>query len=418
MRRFLTVTGFTALLTIMRMFTGIIIAKVVAIYAGPTGMAMLGQLQSLIATLSGISNASVGSGLVRYTAENKSNGYDACKVWWRASLQIALSLMVVTIVTCLTFSREIALFVFDNHEYDWIINLAAVCLPLSILNSVVNSILNGLEEYKKYIILGILSLIISTSLMVSLTAFYGIYGMLVFTSFGAGVSGFILFILCIRAPWAKFKFWWGETTPEARQKIGNYALMAITSAIFGPLSLVLVRNTIIAEAGWDSAGQWQSVYRISEVYLAVITTALGTYFLPRLARCKSDIEIVDNILQTLKVVIPMVIFMSLTIYMLRDFIILALFTDSFYGARDLFNFQIIGDVLKVASWVISFPLLSKGMTKGYILSECIANANFVFLTYLFVMHVGVEGANIAYAVNYGCYLIFIAFYMHKKLKLR
>ena len=37
-------------------------------------MAMLGQVQSMVTSLNGIINAPVGSGIVRYTAENKVRG--------------------------------------------------------------------------------------------------------------------------------------------------------------------------------------------------------------------------------------------------------------------------------------------------------------------------------------------------------
>ena len=51
MSKIISVTAFTALLTFFKMLSGFAIAKVVAIYTGPTGMAMLGQVQSVICLL-------------------------------------------------------------------------------------------------------------------------------------------------------------------------------------------------------------------------------------------------------------------------------------------------------------------------------------------------------------------------------
>ena len=48
MKRLLKVTAMTGLLTLLRMAMGFVIAKVVAVYTGPAGMAMLGQVQSKI----------------------------------------------------------------------------------------------------------------------------------------------------------------------------------------------------------------------------------------------------------------------------------------------------------------------------------------------------------------------------------
>ena len=97
MKRLLSVTGFTALLTLLRMCSGFIIAKVIAIYAGPTGIAMLGEIQSVVAILNGIASAPVGSGIIRYTAENIDQGFDQCSPWWRASLKWVIGLLLIII---------------------------------------------------------------------------------------------------------------------------------------------------------------------------------------------------------------------------------------------------------------------------------------------------------------------------------
>ncbi|MGL4894240.1 MAG: O-antigen flippase, partial [Shewanella sp.] len=97
MKRLLKVTAMTGLLTLLRMAMGFVIAKVVAIYTGPTGMAMLGQVQSMVGSLNGIINAPAGSGVVRFTAEYKEQGFDACAPWWRAALQWVLIISTIAI---------------------------------------------------------------------------------------------------------------------------------------------------------------------------------------------------------------------------------------------------------------------------------------------------------------------------------
>lgn len=86
MRKLLSVTFFSGLLTLAKMGSGFVIAKIVAIYTGPSGMAMLGQIQSIVTSFNGIVNAPVGSGIVRYTAEFEKEGVEGCAPWWKASL--------------------------------------------------------------------------------------------------------------------------------------------------------------------------------------------------------------------------------------------------------------------------------------------------------------------------------------------
>ena len=86
--------------------------------------------------------------------------------------------------------------------------------------------------------------------------------------------------------------------------------MAMASAISMPLALIAVRKIIISNVGWDAAGQWQAVWKISEVYLSVMTMALGIYFLPQLSKLKSYIEIRREINSAALIIVPLVIIMA------------------------------------------------------------------------------------------------------------
>ncbi|WP_277342570.1 O-antigen translocase [Vibrio owensii] len=206
---------------------------------------------------------------------------------------------------------------------------------------------------------------------------------------------------------AKAKFWWGEVTPSARKDIGGYMLMAITSALTVPTSMIIVRNILIENVGWEAAGHWQAVWKISEVYLGVITMALGTYYLPRLSSLKDVDAIVSEIHKTALIIIPLISAMAISIYLLRDLAISLLFTDEFRNARSLFAIQLVGDVVKILSWLYAFPMLSRGAVKWFVLSEVIFASTFVLFTYMLVQDYGVSGANLAYLLNYTLYFIFV-----------
>ncbi|EDW4359829.1 oligosaccharide flippase family protein, partial [Salmonella enterica subsp. salamae] len=97
MKKILSVTTFTGMLTLLRMAAGFLMAKVIAIYLGPTGMAMLGQVQNIVAILNGLITAPVSPALIRYTAENFDGAYLKCSPWWRASLGWVLIFILILI---------------------------------------------------------------------------------------------------------------------------------------------------------------------------------------------------------------------------------------------------------------------------------------------------------------------------------
>lgn len=407
MKRLLKVTVMTGLLTLLRMAMGFVIAKVVAIYTGPTGMAMLGQVQSMVGSLNGIINAPAGSGIVRFTAEFKEQGFDACTPWWRAALQWVLIISAIAIPGGLLLAEPIATWLFQDKTLAWVVIATVSVLPLAAIGTLCNSVINGQQLYRRYVGLGMLSALISGGVMLAMIALYNIQGALLAAAVQSALIGVVMLIANLRQPWFKLRYWWGAVDPKARKQIGGYMLMAITSALTVPVSLIFVRNILITQVGWDAAGQWQAVYKISEVYLGVITMALGTYYLPRLASLSGVDAIVGEINKTARVIIPIVATMAFGVYILRDVAISLLFTNAFHSARDLFAIQLTGDVIKIASWLFAYPMLSRGATKWFMSTEILFALSLVALTYLLVSYIGVKGATIAYLVNYIVCLLYV-----------
>lgn len=407
MKKLLKVSALSGLLTLLRMAMGFVIAKAVAVHAGPTGMAMLGQVQNLVSCLNGIINAPSGSGVVRFTAENYKEGFAACTPWWRASLYWTIVIAVFTLPVGLYFSSFIADWLLHDPSLAWIIVITVSVLPISAIGTLCNSVINGQQLYRRYITLGMVSTMLSSVVMLGLIIIAGINGALLAAAVQSALIGIVMLIANLRQPWLRASHWWGAKDVQARKEIFGYMLMAITTALTVPVSLMLVRNILVSEVGWEATGQWQAVWKISEVYLGVITIALGTYFLPRLASLTSVDAILIEIQKTAQVVLPIIIVLSLIIYFLRDLIILLLFTDKFSSSADLFAVQLCGDVIKVASWLYAYPMLSRGAAKWFISTEIIFSTTFIILTYVLVDYTGISGVTWAYLINYLFYFIFV-----------
>jgi O-antigen/teichoic acid export membrane protein len=389
------------------MASGFVIAKIVAIYTGPSGIAMLGQVQSLVSALNGIVAAPGGSGVVRYTAERHASGLNGCAPWWKAALKWIGWLLAVVIPTTCIFAKPLAQWVFGDVNYFWLVILTALALPLSAANTLVASVINGQHQYRRYVGLGMISVIVATLIMVVLVMTANLNGAMIAAALFTSISGLVMLMGSIRQPWFRLKYWWGDTDKAQLQGIGSYVAMAVTSALTVPVALLMVRNILINQVGWEQAGHWQAVWKISEVYLGVVTVALSTYFLPKLASLAGTSEILKEIKVTAKIVMPIVLLMAIAVYLLRDIAISLIFTDAFRPARDLFAVQLAGDVVKILSWLYAYPMLSRGATKWFMGTEIIFSISFVVFAYFFIAKYGVQGANIAYTLNYSLCLIFI-----------
>jgi len=72
---------------------------------------------------------------------------------------------------------------------------------------------------------------------------------------------------------------------------------------------------------------------------------------------------------------------------------------------ELFKWQLIGDVIKISSWLLSYLMLAKAMTQLYVYTEIIFSAIFVYLSISFIDRFGLIGVTYAFCLNYVLYLI-------------
>ncbi|EOU9921840.1 O114 family O-antigen flippase, partial [Escherichia coli] len=396
MKKLLTVTFFTGMLTFFKMISGFIISKIVAIYTGPSGIVLFGQIQSIVSALNGVINSPVGPGIVRFTAENHRKGLEHCYKWWIAGLSWVCIISAIIIPLSITLSSHIAFWTLGSEKYSWVIILTACLLPLTAIGTFISSVINGFQNYKVYVLLGIISAFLSLIIMIALIVFGKINGALLAISVQNALIGGVMIIYASSQPWFNLRWLYGRVHKTYYKDIQRYIVMAITSAIVVPGSLIIVRNIIIHYVGWTEAGYWQAVWKISETYLAIITIALSTYYLPRLSSLSQKDDIIKEISSSLKIIIPLVMFFSMGIYLSRDFIISLLFTKEFLGARMLFQVQLIGDILKIASWLYAYVMISKGMTQLFVISEVLFSLLFISFSLVFIRCYGLIGVTYAY----------------------
>lgn len=413
MRKVLKITIMSGGLTFLKMLMGFVIAKVVAIYTGPAGLATLGQMQSLISALNGIVGAPVSNGIVRYTAENHSISYEDCSPWWRAAVIWVLIISCLLVPVGIGFSKYISFWIFHDNSYFWIICLSLILLPITATGILINSVINGHQNYKRFIFLGLISTVFSSVLMLILIFLYKIEGAIIAAAVQYSLIGLILILANYREPWFNLNYWLGRTSKKNLAKTGEYMAMALITAITTPLSIVIIRNILVTNVGWDNTGSWQAVWKISEVYLGVITMALSTYYLPQLSKLKNHDEIINEIKRTAMAIMPIVIILALFIYLVRDYLIIILFTKEFMQAKDLFLVQLAGDIIKILSWMLAFPMIAKGATKWYISSEIFFSILLIIIAYILIPVYGAHGANYAYLINYTLYLLFVFFNIKK-----
>jgi polysaccharide transporter, PST family len=390
---------FSAIATIVRMINGFIVIKIIAIYGGPTGLALIGQLQSVLTMTQIIGSGAINNGVIKYTAEY---GDDILrkKHLWNAAVKISLMTTIPVAFVMFVFSDDIALIILKSYEYTFVFKLLAITLIFFVLNSLMLSILNGQKEIVSLTIITIIQSFISLILTIGLVYFFGLKGALSALVIGQSIVFFVALRFFIKKSWFGVEILKTKFDKVICKKLLKFSLMALTSAVTVPVSQLFLRNYIGENLSWNDAGYWDAITRVSSAYLMVITTTLSIYYLPKLSSIIETPKLRREIWNGYKFIMPLVIIGAFLIYFLKDQIIVVLFTKEFLPIAELFFWQLIGDVLKIGSWLLGNLLLAKAMAKLFIGVEIVFATSFVVLSLLFVDLYGLIGITMSYALNY------------------
>lgn len=391
------------------------INKVLAIYVGPAGYAAIGQFQNAVQIITTFASGAINTGVTKYTAEYGEESEKQIKVWRTASTISIIGALVSGVLIAI-FHQPIAGLVFHSQEYASVFLWFAASLVFFVLNSLLLSILNGKKEIVKYVIVNITGSFFSLVVTGLMVLKFQLYGALVGLAIHQSLNFFVIGFFLAKSEWFKLKYFFGKIDKQVALNLGKFTAMALTTAACVPVSHILIRNYLGSTLGWDAAGYWEAMWRLSGAYLMFVTTTLGVYYLPRLSELKTGQEIKHEILNGYKIILPAAAVCGLIIYLLRDFIISVLFTKDFTPMRELFAWQMLGDTLKIGSWILAYLMLGKAMTKLFIVTEIAFSASFYGLTILFVSQFGLEGTTLAHAINYALYWATMGYLILYKLK--
>ncbi|HEY9134268.1 MAG TPA: O-antigen translocase [Pseudomonadales bacterium] len=404
-----------AIAVAIRMLTLLGLNKILAIYVGPSGYAVIGQFQNALTMVMTFAGGAINTGVTKYTAEYYASESQQHTVWQTAFI-ISLVFTFVISIFMAVFNRWLAEVIFKDAANGSIFLWLSVTLILFVLNSLLLAIINGKKEIRLYITINIAGSLIALVFTGFLTYFYGLYGALISLVTNQSVVFILTLWLCRQQAWFKFSHFWGVVDNQVALNLGKYVLMALTSAVAIPVTHMFIRSHLISNFGLEGAGYWDAIWRISSIYLMFVTTTLGIYYLPRLSEISEKKEFRKEIFSGFKIILPIAFFSSLAIYLFRDLIVSILFTEDFASMTGLFAWQMAGDVVKIASWLLGYSLIAKGLAKEFIIKEILVLSVFYFLTVFFTSELGLPGVVKAHFYTYICNFLLI-FFILKNAKL-
>ncbi len=397
-----------AIVVVIRIGTGLILNKILAVFVGPSGYALIGQFQNFASIATTFASGGIGVGVTKYTAEHFDD-LDAQKGYWRSAVIISTAASVLLALVVLSFRAELAQYFLKDAGFSSVFVWFGCSLILLVWQSLLLAVLNGLKKLRQFVSINIIGSLVGLAFAAGLVTVRGLEGALIALVVSQVFVFFAAVLMCYREPWFRWQNFWGKFDPASAKRLSGFATMGIVTALAVPGSQIVIRNHLAAEFGLNAAGYWHAITKISDIYLLLITSTLSYYYLPRLSEIRSGSELKAEVVKAYTFLLPLAMLFAMLIYVCRDLIVRLLFSESFAPMAGLFFWQMVGDFLKIGSWLMSFLMIAKAMTRRYIATEVIFSLSLIGLTVLFTQKMGVEGAVFAFAVNYFCYWVLMFF---------
>lgn len=407
------VFSLSSIATLVKMLTGLISTKVVAVLIGPGGVALLGQLNNLVYIVQYLASGAINNGVVKYVSEHKGS---VGKV--RTLLTNALLVTVVCSLACgtamIACHGRLSRWIMLSDEYGYIFIVFGVTVILYAFNMLLLSIVNGYREYKMFIRINVANSLAGLVFAVVLTLLYGLPGALIGATTYQSAVFFVTLYMVRRKPWARWSYFRGRIDRSIIRNYLKYALMTLVSIGTMPVAQILIRRYIMLDLSELEAGWWEAMNRISNIYLLVVTTSFSVYYLPRLSEITEPNEVRREIGKAFKVIIPLLLTGFVLVYLCRFLIIRILFTSEFLPMAKLFGWQMGSDLFKIGCYILTYVMIAKARTVVYVTTEIVFTIIYIGLAcQLMQTSAGIIGVTQAGMAAYLLHMGVVYLYLRK-----
>lgn len=421
MREILSSISRLSIPTILNLTSSVLKNKILALIIGPAGVGIYSQVMNVTAIVSAV--LPVGSvGLVNYV----SNYYDK-KEYENVTAIISYFLKHNFIISLLLsgifliFNKYISGLIFASENYFNLILMLAIFIPFNLFVSFLDIYLKGIRLINKYVLFLSVNAVVSTLVTLPLIYFWeisgAIAGMLISSILSIVTGLTILKKSGINSDVSLLK----SKKPDSViiKNIYKLGTAALITMVLQNVTILIIKSVMAEKMSIGNVGIFQSVYSISTAYFGIFFSLVGSYCIPKIATLKTNLELTDELNNTIKLLLLVYTPVIVTIFILRVFLINLLYTPEFITAKFLLVFQLPAELIRALSWVIGLWLIPNVKVKQWIIFDTTFCICFLSMFYILIQNgYDIESASMAYLIAYSLYFIINFVYAFNSIKFR
>jgi PST family polysaccharide transporter len=336
----------TSLSTIVKILSGIILNKIIAVYFGTAGIALLAQFQNFTGILTSFSTGSVQTGVVKKIAENDNRGH-RIKIWTSASVLILFLSFLCTVIV-FSFSEQLSESIFFDKKYTSVIQIFSLSILFYAANIFFISVLNGMHEIRKFTFVN-MSLSVTP---IIIAPFFIVYFQIKGFFIALILSQLIVFLLSYVLILRKYDFNFFRINIKdfnigIIKNLLKFGGVTFLSGVMLSLSMLFVRSMIVESDSIESAGIWESAYKIAVYFNLVFILPLSIHYLPKF----SSMVNVKEINLEIKLILKVLLFPLLCTVIFMNFfgleIVELLYSKDFLPVGEILTLILVAEIFRI-----------------------------------------------------------------------
>ena len=200
----------------------------------------------------------------------------------------------------------------------------------------------------------------------------------------------------------------------ARRVAPVAAAMVLTGVVATSIPLA-VRAITVRRFGLPGVGLFDVAWNISMNYIVLAIASWSTYYVPSLSRLSLSRDRHELIHRVLRLSIMLMAPLVVAVTVLKPAVVRILYSSAFLPALDIMRWMLIGDYLKVTSWIFAMPMIAYADVKTLFWSEIVGGGAHVAGAAFALLYLhSLQGVGANFVLNYASYLIFILFYVIRR----
>jgi len=384
--------------SVISMAAGFASVKVTSVYLGPAGIGVLSQFQYLANVILGFAAGSTNTATVRLTSEYAGDP-SRFRLYVGTVARTLLAIGLVVSLSVMIAAPWLATTLLQDPSLAPALVLFGGLYLGGLAHAFVLAIANGAKDFRSVTLINVSTILLTLLLFVVLSPIYGLAGALAAAAITPLVSVVAALFWGRRRVWMPSRPLGGGFSRKELERFLSFFPMTLAFALLPSGSQIWARDLLAAQSGWVDVGLVQGVMRLSDMYLNVFMTILSMYYLPRFAEIRRAQELRRELWRGLAVITPVVIAIGAVLYIARDLLIRIVFTPEFLPMRDLFAWQMSGNVLRVVSWLLGYVLVARASPLSLVLLEIANTSSFVATAAVLIPTRGGAGLTQAYVAS-------------------